>query len=200
MFGALNNEITGSHSQREWDELVLAWGWRCFYCGRPVHEAAQPIQDSLTRDHLIPLSRGGSNDIGNIVPACFNCNRLKGTMTIEEFRESRPVFFTDEQNSRRKAIEVDSLGAKGIAVPSLFAVQAVEYLKPKLTMDPTADPIYWQNRRELLKQQARSIGRRFLESAGQMQLALDMPSSIKKAVETAGEATELAVRKGMDLA
>ena len=85
-------------------------------------------------------------------------------------------------------------------MPSLFAVQAVEYLKPKLTMDPTADPIYWQNRRELLKQQARSIGRRFLESAGQMQLALDMPSSIKKAVETAGEATELAVRKGMDLA
>ena len=112
MFGALNNEITGSHSQREWDELVLAWGWRCFYCGRPVHEAAQPIQDSLTRDHLIPLSRGGSNDIGNIVPACFNCNRLKGTMTIEEFRESRPVFFTDEENSRRKAIEVDSLGLR----------------------------------------------------------------------------------------
>src|ERR1700686_5146052 len=105
MFGALNNAITGSHSQREWEELVIAWGWRCFYCGRPVEERPELVWDMLTKDHLTPVSRGGSDDIGNIVPACFNCNRLKGTMTIDEFRLDRPVFFTAEQNSRRESIE-----------------------------------------------------------------------------------------------
>ena len=184
MFGKLDNSITGSHSEREWQELVVAWGWRCFYCARPVHENAEPIQDSLTRDHLIPLFRGGSDDIGNIVPACFNCNRIKGTMTIDEFRAERPVFFTAEQNARRKSIEVDTLraGKKDSTAP--FAVQAVNYLAPKMSMDPTSDPAYWQHRREILAQQVHSLGRRFLEAAGQMQLSLEMPSSPPKPPQT----------------
>jgi 5-methylcytosine-specific restriction endonuclease McrA len=37
-------------------------------------------------DHRIPLTRGGSNLIDNILPACRRCNRRKGTMTEEEFR------------------------------------------------------------------------------------------------------------------
>jgi len=36
----------------------------CYYCGRRVGAS------NLTMDHKIPLSRGGTSDRSNIVPAC----------------------------------------------------------------------------------------------------------------------------------
>ena len=36
-------------------------------------------------DHRIPLSRGGTNRVGNLVVACFICDRYKESMTEEEF-------------------------------------------------------------------------------------------------------------------
>jgi hypothetical protein len=41
-------------------------------------------RESLTRDHLIPLSRGGSNDWTNVVAACSPCNTRKGNRLPEE--------------------------------------------------------------------------------------------------------------------
>ena len=34
-------------------------------------------RESLTRDHLVPISRGGSNDWTNVVTACSPCNTRK---------------------------------------------------------------------------------------------------------------------------
>lgn len=59
----------GSHTLEEWLAKVAAFGERCAYCGE-----AKP----LSRDHVAPLSRGGSNAIENIVPACGPCNSRKG--------------------------------------------------------------------------------------------------------------------------
>ena len=50
--------------------------YRCQYCGRNQVELKH--RESLTRDHLIPLSRGGSNDWTNVVTACSSCNARKG--------------------------------------------------------------------------------------------------------------------------
>src|SRR6201995_1962917 len=46
------------------------------YCGRHVTELKP--REALTRDHLIPLSRGGSNEWTNVVAACSPCNTRKG--------------------------------------------------------------------------------------------------------------------------
>lgn len=35
----------------------------------------------LTEDHRIPLSRGGTDWIANIVPCCLSCNCSKGNKT-----------------------------------------------------------------------------------------------------------------------
>jgi 5-methylcytosine-specific restriction endonuclease McrA len=66
-----------THSIDEWKALIKRRDGRCFYCGR---------RDlPLTRDHMIPLTRGGSDAIENIVPACRPCNSAKGTKTTDEF-------------------------------------------------------------------------------------------------------------------
>jgi 5-methylcytosine-specific restriction endonuclease McrA len=51
-------------------------GYRCQYCGRT--QAELKPREQLTRDHLIPLSRGGLNEWNNVVTACSPCNTRKG--------------------------------------------------------------------------------------------------------------------------
>ena len=51
-------------------------GYCCQYCGR--HRRELRGREFLTRDHVVPLSRGGGNDWGNVVAACSSCNNRKG--------------------------------------------------------------------------------------------------------------------------
>ena len=67
----------GSFSGKEWAALVRSYDGRCAYCGE---------QKPLQADHRIPLSRGGTNFISNILPACRRCNCRKARNTEREFR------------------------------------------------------------------------------------------------------------------
>ena len=49
--------------------------YRCQYCGRSAAELKP--REALTRDHLIPMSRGGTNEWTNVVTACSTCNTRK---------------------------------------------------------------------------------------------------------------------------
>jgi 5-methylcytosine-specific restriction endonuclease McrA len=51
-------------------------GYSCQYCGR--HRRDLGHRESLTRDHIVPLSRGGDNQWANVVTACSRCNLRKG--------------------------------------------------------------------------------------------------------------------------
>jgi 5-methylcytosine-specific restriction endonuclease McrA len=51
-------------------------GYSCQYCGR--HRKDLGYRESLTRDHIVPLSRGGDNRWTNVVTACSRCNLRKG--------------------------------------------------------------------------------------------------------------------------
>jgi 5-methylcytosine-specific restriction endonuclease McrA len=57
-------------------------GYRCQYCHRSQLELRH--RECLTRDHLIPLSRGGDNEWTNVVTACSSCNTRKGNHLPEE--------------------------------------------------------------------------------------------------------------------
>lgn len=51
-------------------------GYRCRYCGI---ELTDP-----TIDHVMPVSRGGTDGMANLVTCCYSCNNAKADMTPEE--------------------------------------------------------------------------------------------------------------------
>jgi 5-methylcytosine-specific restriction endonuclease McrA len=50
--------------------------YTCQYCGR--HRGELKGRQFLTRDHILPLSRGGNNSWKNLVSSCSPCNNRKG--------------------------------------------------------------------------------------------------------------------------
>jgi 5-methylcytosine-specific restriction endonuclease McrA len=51
----------------------------CAYCKCSLDEYSRTV------DHLYPKSRGGKLSNDNKMPSCGDCNKLKGSMDIEEF-------------------------------------------------------------------------------------------------------------------
>jgi len=52
--------------------------YQCLYCGKFADQC------ELTRDHLMPRSRGGADIWENVVAACRRCNQHKGNRTLSE--------------------------------------------------------------------------------------------------------------------
>lgn len=75
----------GKHTWAEWQLTQWIFSGKCFYCDEPT--------DRMTRDHVIPVSKGGTDWIENIVPACLPCNskkynHLDWAPALEVFREA----------------------------------------------------------------------------------------------------------------
>jgi len=69
-------------TDREWRRLKHRHGGRCFYCKKKL---------KLTKDHVVPVTRGGLHTPGNILPACQPCNSSKSDRFIMEWRLGRAV-------------------------------------------------------------------------------------------------------------
>lgn len=63
----------GEHSLAEWQLLKKNFNFKCAICKKTKF---------LTRDHIVPISKGGKNDISNIQPLCQSCNSRKGNRLI----------------------------------------------------------------------------------------------------------------------
>ena len=61
----------------QWIELLREHDYACHYCGVCESDVVK-----LTRDHIIPVTKGGLHTKDNIVPACQPCNARKGTKII----------------------------------------------------------------------------------------------------------------------
>ena len=70
----------GSHSQSEWEEKLHMYD-RCPACGKrweDIPRRPDPRYSKVwTKDHIHPLSAGGTDDIANIQPLCYRCNFIK---------------------------------------------------------------------------------------------------------------------------
>ena len=71
--------VANADGEFSYEQFILKcseYECRCIYCGNEL---------PLVPDHMIPLSRGGSNSIENIIPACNSCNCQKQARTFEEY-------------------------------------------------------------------------------------------------------------------
>ena len=64
-----------SKCSRSKKQKVLALDPICCYCQKAK---------SVTVDHVIPRSKGGSNDLSNLVGCCYPCNQKKADMPPQE--------------------------------------------------------------------------------------------------------------------
>lgn len=57
----------------------------CRYCGRKTPEVI------LELDHVIPLSKGGTDDLDNLITSCFECNRGKGRALLDTVLKDKEI-------------------------------------------------------------------------------------------------------------
>lgn len=74
---AARHASSGSFTAEEFIELCERYGNKCLACG--------DTEAVLEADHVVPLTRGGSDDISNIQPLCGSCNRKK-FVNITDYR------------------------------------------------------------------------------------------------------------------
>lgn len=75
----------GSFTADQWRAIVNHYcpDGRCLCCGE---------HKKLTQDHVVPLSRGGSNSIDNIQPICQPCNSSKCNLRTTDYRPDDGAF------------------------------------------------------------------------------------------------------------
>lgn len=69
-------KLTKAERQEVYDKM----GGYCAYCGCEI------TLKQMQADHVIPLRKGGADNISNMLPACGSCNHYKSTLTVEQFR------------------------------------------------------------------------------------------------------------------
>ena len=78
-----NRRIAGGEpiTAEIWMEVVEASNGVCPYCEGPIVGLGH-------MDHVVPLSKGGTNERSNLKYVCASCNRAKGGKDLEVFLAS----------------------------------------------------------------------------------------------------------------
>jgi RHS repeat-associated protein len=58
----------------------------CAYCGKKIQDKTAGQPDSFEADHIVPVQKGGTNDLNNLNPSCLTCNRSKGAKDLDDWQ------------------------------------------------------------------------------------------------------------------
>src|SRR4030043_480750 len=66
-------------------EVFKRDGFTCQYCGRKTPEII------LELEHVIPISKGGTDELDNLITSCFECNRGKGVSLLDTILKDKDI-------------------------------------------------------------------------------------------------------------
>ena len=91
----------------------------CWYCGKQTDmfsamgTSGEQLKRKFTIDHFISLRSGGTDELGNLVPACWSCNASKNHRSIEQWRDS----LRWKSIGRLTQRQIDWFHSHGIEIP-----------------------------------------------------------------------------------
>lgn len=65
--------------------------WTCVYCGVRVVRTKHYAPNQATLDHVIPLSKGGTHTMDNVVTACQQCNSVKSNKDVLMIKKTKQL-------------------------------------------------------------------------------------------------------------
>jgi hypothetical protein len=87
--------IRKSISKKTRFEVLKRDFFTCQYC------SSRPPKVALEIDHILPVSKGGDNDIDNLTTACYDCNRGKSNNELS----SIPLSLIEKSEMKKIAIK-----------------------------------------------------------------------------------------------
>lgn len=83
-----NKGVAGNHTKEEWESLKKYYDYRCVLCSITENDLKEIWKgtgfNKLTKDHIVPLVRGGTDYIWNLQPLCVSCNSKKHKIKNEK--------------------------------------------------------------------------------------------------------------------
>lgn len=91
-----NRRAQGSITKEDWQHACEAFCYSCAYCGAKV---------SLTVEHVVPIDKGGTSAINNIIPVCHHCNSSKSNKDLMDWYTKQSFYSKDRLESIIKYIK-----------------------------------------------------------------------------------------------
>ena len=102
------------------DYIFEVWRHKCAYCG---------AENPCTLDHIKPRSKGGTTNTYNLLPACPNCNRNKGSKEVFSWFRTRRDWTAKREADIHLWINQHSFeGSAGIPLLAIADDDEIAYL------------------------------------------------------------------------
>lgn len=92
---SLKNSAITNYTTQDWEDCLTYFNNECVYCGST---------EQLTKDHIIPVSKGGGFVPSNIACACISCNISKGNRDVFAWYRKQPFYDLSKEKKLREFI------------------------------------------------------------------------------------------------
>ena len=99
---ALKAQNGGEYTLEQWQECLEFFDYKCAYSGKPINKS------NVNVEHIIPISKGGTSNITNIVPALDSVNKSKNNKDMLSWYKEQPYFSEERLNKILDWIEYAS--------------------------------------------------------------------------------------------
>lgn len=123
----------------EWEAAIQSFDNACAFCGSDDKE--------LTKDHLLPLSKGGHMSKENIIPACRPCNSSKKDHDWEDWFPKQDFYSSERYNRIKTYINVMRAVVDNESSDSDSILAVTKEVTKHVQPDTTAQIFWLKNRK-----------------------------------------------------